>query len=172
MRVALYLFAIVVANVVTSTFQPLQLGAMIVPAGTLLIGFTFIMRDVVQNQIGRCKTYYVIVVSLVISAVSAHFLGDALWIVFASAVSFTVSETCDTEIYTRLKTTMSKRILYSGLVGGLLDSSIFVIVGLSPIGAGFVPWDAVPQAIAGQVIVKSVLQLAGASIVKYKFERA
>ncbi|MNH45116.1 hypothetical protein D3C79_1074790 [compost metagenome] len=67
-------------------------------------------------------------------------------------------------------------MLYSGIVGGFLDSAIFVIIGLSPIGAGFVPWEAVPYAILGQMIIKFIMQLIGASIIfkgfglKYKEE--
>lgn len=58
-------------------------------------------------------------------------------IVAASALSFVIAETADTEIYTRLKLPMAWRVFYSGIVGGLFDSVIFVIVGLSPLGAGF-----------------------------------
>ena len=85
-------------------------------------------------------------------------------IVIASALSFLVAETTDTEIYSRLKLPMSWRVFYSGLVGGLLDSVIFVIIGLSPLGANFLPWEAVPAAILGQVIVKTIIQGLGAII--------
>ncbi|RKJ49000.1 VUT family protein, partial [Butyricicoccus sp. 1XD8-22] len=73
-------------------------------------------------------------------------------------------ETADTEIYTRLKLPMAWRVFYSGIVGGLFDSVVFVIVGLSPLGAGFLPWEAVPAAIVGQVIVKTIIQMIGALI--------
>ena len=79
-------------------------------------------------------------------------------------MSFLVAETTDTEIYTRLKLPIAWRVLYSGIVGGFLDSVIFVIVRLSPIGAGYVPWGAVPAAIVGQIIVKTVMQMIGAII--------
>lgn len=85
-------------------------------------------------------------------------------IVAASALSFVIAETADTEIYTRLKLPMAWRVLYSGIVGGLLDSAVFVIVGLSPLGAGILPWEAVPTAILGQIIVKTIIQLFGALI--------
>ncbi|MFT9597765.1 MAG: VUT family protein, partial [Mesobacillus sp.] len=63
-----------------------------------------------------------------------------------------------------LKLPMSWRVFYSGLVGGLLDSIIFVVIGLSPIGANFLPWEAVPAAILGQIIVKTVIQGIGAML--------
>lgn len=169
MRVISYILSILAANVLTAALQPLQLGIFYVPVGTFLIGFTFIMRDLVQNHIGRRKTYYVILISLALSAISSYLLGDTLWVVFASALSFAISETSDTEIYSRLRLPIGYRILYSGLVGGLLDSTIFVIVGISPLGIGFVPWEAVPHAIAGQVIVKSIMQLVGALVINKFF---
>lgn len=163
-RIALYLLSIILANVITAAFAPLQLGVFIVPMGTLLIGATFIFRDLVQNKYGRKKTYLFIGTALILSALVSNFLGDTLIIVLASAVSFLLAETADTEIYSRLKLPMSWRVFYSGLVGGLLDSVVFVIIGLSPIGANFLPWEAVPAAIIGQVLVKTIIQGIGAIV--------
>ncbi|MDI2587240.1 MULTISPECIES: VUT family protein [unclassified Psychrobacillus] len=164
MRILFYLISIVTANVVTAAFAPLQLGVFIVPMGTLLIGATFIFRDLVQNKYGRAKTYLFIIVALGLSALVSFMLGDTLLIVVASALSFVIAETADTEIYTRLKLPMAWRVFYSGIVGGFLDSVIFVIIGLSPLGANFLPWEAVPFAILGQVIVKTIIQMFGALI--------
>jgi queuosine precursor transporter len=164
MRILLYLVSIIAANVVTAKFAPLNLGIFIVPMGTLLIGATFIFRDLVQNQYGRKKTYGFIGLALILSAIFSYSLGDTLLIVVASALSFAIAETSDTEIYSRLKLPMAWRVFYSGLVGGLLDSVIFVIIGLSPLGAGFLPWEAIPYAIAGQVLVKTIIQGLGAVV--------
>ena len=167
MRVIFYLFAIVLANVITASFNPLILGIFIIPYGSFLIGATFVLRDLVQNKYGKKKTYLFIGLALLLSAISSYLLGDTLWIVFASAVSFAVSETSDTEIYSRIKSSISKRILYSGIVGGILDSTIFVVIGLSPLGAGFVPWDAVWMAILGQIIIKIVMQFLGIIVLQF-----
>jgi queuosine precursor transporter len=164
MRIILYLISIVTANVITAGFAPLHFGIFIIPMGTLLVGATFILRDIVQNKYGKAKTYVFIGTALLLSALVSYYLGDTLLITFASAISFAVSETTDTEIYSRLKLPMSWRVFYSGIVGGFLDSVIFVIIGLSPFGANFLPWVAVPAAIAGQVIVKTIIQGLGAII--------
>jgi queuosine precursor transporter len=164
-RILLYLISIVAANVVTAAFTPLIMGIFIVPMGTFLIGATFIFRDLVQNKYGRKKTYMFIGIALLVSAVVSSFLGDTLIIVLASAVTFAIAETTDTEIYSRLKLPMSLRVLYSGIVGGILDSAIFVVLGLSPLGANFLPWEAVPAAILGQVIVKTIIQGIAALII-------
>nr|WP_246042364.1 VUT family protein [Cohnella pontilimi] len=165
--IALYLLAIALANVITASNDPILWGKLIIPAGSFLIGATFILRDLVQNALGRKNTYLAIGGAMVLSAVTSYALGDTLWIVVASAATFLCSETADTEIYTRLKLPMSLRVMYSGVVGGVLDSVIFVIVGLSPLGAGILPWSLVGYAIAGQIIVKLVLQFAGALIVQF-----
>ena len=164
MRIVLYLVSIILANVITAAFAPLQFWVFIVPMGTLLIGATFIFRDLVQNKYGRKKTYLLIGIALLLSAVVSFLLGDTLIIVLASAISFLLAETTDTEIYSRLKLPMSLRVFYSGLVGGFLDSVVFVIIGLSPIGANFLPWEAVPAAIIGQLVVKTVIQGLGAIV--------
>ncbi len=163
-RVILYLLFIVTANVVTASMAPFTFGVFIVPMGTFFIGVTFILRDLVQNKYGRKKTYMLIGLALLLSAVVSASLGDTLLIVCASALSFLISESADTEIYSRLHLPMAWRVFYSGLVGGILDSAVFVIIGLSPLGANMLPWEAVPAAIVGQMIVKTVLQLLGALV--------
>lgn len=165
MLIALYLAAIVAANVLTAALLPFDLGPFIVPAGSFLIGATFILRDLVQNRYGRAVTYKYIGLALLLSGVTSYLLGDPLTITLASAVAFAISETTDTEIYTRLKMPLSWRVLYSGVVGGALDSAAFVVVGLSPLGAGILPWEAIPLAILGQVVVKTVMQTLGAAII-------
>lgn len=165
--IALYLLAIVLANVVTAGLDPVEWGKLIIPAGSFLIGATFILRDLVQRAIGRPRTYAAIGAAMVLSAASSYALGDTLWITAASAVTFLCSETADTEIYTRLRLPLSFRVLYSGIVGGVIDSAIFVVIGLSPLGAGFLPWDMVGYAIAGQILVKVAMQGIGALAVHY-----
>jgi uncharacterized PurR-regulated membrane protein YhhQ (DUF165 family) len=163
--VLLYLTAIVSANVVTAAFAPISIGMLLVPAGSLLIGVTFILRDLVQRAVGRRNTYIAIGIAMVLSAITSNLLGDTLWIVFASAITFLASETTDTEIYSRLKMPLSYRVLYSGVVGGVVDSVLFILIGLSPIGSGILPWEAVGYAILGQILVKTIIQFIGALLV-------
>lgn len=165
--VFLYIASIITANILSSAFSPVAIGPFMISLGTFLIGITFVLRDIVQNRYGRTKVYLIIVSSLLLSALSSQLLGDTLAIVLASAAAFAVSETTDTEIYSRLKMPMAVRVFWSGFAGGILDSSVFVILGLSPIGAGFLPWAAVPMAIMGQIIFKTVLQGAGAGFIAW-----
>lgn len=166
MQVFLYLLSIVAANIITAKFAPLIVGVFIIPYGSFLIGITFILRDLTQNKIGRKKTYLVITTALILSGITSYLLGDGLYIVTASLIAFLISETTDTEIYTRLKMKMEYRVLYSGLVGGLLDSIVFVVIGLSPIGAGFLTWEQVTAAIVAQVLVKTIMQFLGVAVIR------
>jgi uncharacterized PurR-regulated membrane protein YhhQ (DUF165 family) len=85
-------------------------------------------------------------------------LGDTAHVAAASVVAFFVSEAADTEIFTRARRSLAARILLSGIVGGCLDSVLFVILGLSPVGAGIISWESVPSAVLGQMLVKLVVQ--------------
>ena len=93
-----------------------------------------------------------------------------LYITVASGLAFIVSEIVDTEIYSRVKSAMYKRVIYSGIFGGILDSTIFVIIGLSPLTTGIIAWSLVIYAIVGQISVKIIMQFIGAGII-YKFNK-
>lgn len=164
--VVLYIASVVAANVITANTAPLQVTVLntlfIVTWGTWFIGATFFLRDAVQVRYGRATAYQAIGAALLFSLVFSIWNGDVFWIVVASALAFGVSEALDTEIFTRYHSTLARRVLVSGLFGGLLDSALFVVVGLSPLTTGFVPWSAVPAAILGQWVVKSALQAIAA----------
>lgn len=165
MSVFFYIFAILLANFLSAQFSPLQIGPFLISPGTFTIAASFVLRDLVQNKYGRKKTYYFIFLALVLSAVAARTLGDPLTIVIASACAFAASESSDTEIYSRLKLPMAWRVWWSGLAGGILDSGIFVIIGLSPLGMGFIPWPLIPAAIVGQALFKIAMQGIGAATI-------
>ena len=164
----IYLFTIIFSNIITASFNPLNILGLLVPCGSVFIGLTFILRDLCQEKYGRKNIYKLIVLAMIFSAIGSFILGDSLMVVFASCVSFLISESCDTEIYTRLKLPMHLRVMYSGIVGGFLDSVAFVILGLSPIGAGMLSWALVPSAICGQILFKVLMQFIGCLFIKYR----
>lgn len=162
MTVLLYVAAIVAANVVTAATAPTELGPFLVPAGTWVVAATFVLRDAVQVRHGRRVAYAAIAAALVASAVTSALLSDTLAVVVGSAAAFAVSESLDTEVFTRLRVGLAGRVLASGVVGAVADSVIFAVVALSPIWSGLVPWSALPNVIAGQLIVKAALQVLAA----------
>lgn len=166
MIVILYIAVIVIANIVTANLPPIEAGPFLIPAGTLFVGLAFILRDFTQLKLGKSRTYTVILIALMISAMTSATIGDPLHIVIASAAAFTLSETVDTEIFSRWKGSLSSRVALSGIMGGMIDSTVFVILGLSPIGIGAISWELVPLAIAGQLIAKTILAYLGGLIVQ------
>lgn len=168
-RPTLYILAVVISNFLAAYFMPLELGVFLIPWGTFFIGLTFVFRDLVQLQLGRTKTYYVIAIALLISIAMSIFYGDMFFVTLASALSFLFSEVADTEIFTRFKVGFYKRIMASGIVGGIIDSAVFIVIGLSPIFTGILTWEQVPYAIAGQFIVKTLMQAIALAIIHYGF---
>lgn len=157
MKIILYISAIIAANLITAAVAPAHIAGLIVPAGSWLIGLTFILRDWVQHEHGRKVTYLVIGTALFLSGICSILLNDGLQIVLASAAAFLISETTDTEVYTRLNVPVHLRVFWSGVAGGILDSVVFVLISGFP-----------PQAIIGQAVVKVILQAIGAAVLKWR----
>lgn len=161
--ILLYLTIIVASNVITAMFPPFALfnGLLLIPAGSVFVGATFILRDFVQVRYGKRITYVAIATATILSATISWAVGDTAFIAAASVFAFLVSESIDTEIFSRTKKSFAWRVALSGIVGGITDSVIFVILGLSPIGAAMLTWDQIPYAIFGQAITKAVVQPIG-----------
>ena len=168
-RPIFYILAIIIANFITAYFAPLVLGVFIIPWGTVFVGLTFVFRDLVQLQYGRRKTYYIIALALSISVLMSIFYGDMLPITLASALSFILSEVVDTEIFTRFKARFYNRIMMSGIFGGIVDSLVFIIIGLSPLFTGILTWEQVPYAMLGQFTFKTLSQLITLIVIHYGF---
>lgn len=158
--------SIVAANVLTAKFSPFVLfdGRIIIPVGSVLIGATFLLRDVVQIRHGKREAYTMIFVALVLSAVISAMMGDTASVAIASALSFLLSESIDTEIFSRMRRSVRLRMLASGVIGGGVDSAVFVTIGLGPIGTGALTWEQVPFAIIGQAAIKAVVQVAAIGV--------
>lgn len=167
---SLYLLTIIMANLMTAKFDPVRLfgGALIFPVGSVFAGAVFALRDLVQMKHGKTATYKLITWAAALSAILSVLLGDTAHVAAASIAAFFVSEAVDTEIFSRLRKPLATRILLSGILGGCLDSALFVMIGLSPIGANMLTWAAVPSAIAGQMLVKILVQLPAAGFAFFK----
>ena len=166
----LYLLLIVATNIVTAAIEPLSIagGALIVPAGSLFAGAVFVLRDLVQLKHGKSTAYTLILLATILSAGMSIAQGDVAHIAFASSAAFFLSESADTEIFSRVHKPLYTRIALSGIIGGLLDSTVFVVLGLSPIGTGALPWGTVPSAVAGQILVKTCVQMIAAACLLLK----
>ena len=157
-----YIGAIIAANVITAGTTPFELDliwTMAVPYGTFFIGLTFILRDIIQIAFGRAAAYGAIATAVAASAVVSGALGDTLAVVAGSAVAFAISESADTEVFTRLRARVPLRIATSGIVGSALDSVLFAVIALSPLWSNIVAWEHLHKVIIGQFLVKAAMQL-------------
>jgi uncharacterized PurR-regulated membrane protein YhhQ (DUF165 family) len=161
-----YVGVFAAASIVTAHTMPAEVGPFLVTWGTWIIGVTFVLRDAVHLAYGKRTAYLAIAGALVIAAVTSALLGDPLAIVLGSALAIAISESLDTEVFARWRGRLSSRIAISGLIGSVFDSVVFVLVALSPWTTGIVPWDAIPNVIAGQILAKGAVQLIAAAVVR------
>ena len=152
--------SIVAANAATAQYAPWHVAGVVIPAGTWMIGFVFVTRDLVQLAFGRSAAYLAMAAGLVVNAGASVHYGDLRWITAGSACAFAVSAVVDTETFTRYRHRLVARVLAAGVASGALDSLVFVVVALSPLTLGFVTWGDVPRVIAAQVIVKALVVTA------------
>lgn len=146
----LYVFFIVLADVLAAKWIiPLPFG-LFVPAGVFAIAPIFTLRDQIHRNYGAKKVAILILVASAISLGISVLLGNALLgkVTIASVIAFIISEYADTWIYhlTRNQTWMN-RVLKSNAVSTLLDSIIFITLAF-----GFI----LPL-ILGQYIVKMLI---------------
>lgn len=120
------------------------------PSGVLFVGLALFLRDVVQDQLGRRWVAGAIVVGAALSyGLSAPFVA------IASGVAFLLSEVADAVVYTPLRHDHKPlAVLLSGVVGGLVDSAIFLWLAFGSLAF-----------IAGQWVGKTEMTLLCAAVV-------
>lgn len=150
---ATYMFSIVAANWLTSTFGLMPIGfGLSVTAGTLAAGFALVARDGVQISCGKRLAVAAIIVGTLLSVVTS-----TPAIALASGIAFLVSEFVDLAVFTPLRQhTLSGAVLVSSVVSAPVDTVLFLSI------AGFgVTW----QAVVGQFIVKTAIALVAATVI-------
>lgn len=165
----IYILLIVIANLLTANIEPLNISLFIIPCGTLFIGFTFIVRDILQKKVGHKKIYLYIFLAMLINFLMSIINKDLFYITLASMLAFIFSETIDTEIYTKFKNKcFGDRIILSGIFSSFIDSIIFVVIGLSPLTTNILSWNLIFYTIIGQYLFKLIIQIIVGIIYKIK----
>jgi len=119
----LYLASIVAVNFAFSYLPMIQLPLdQAIPAGTLLVGFIFVLRDYAQREIG-----FRIYLAMLLGVIVSYVMADP-FVAVASAVAFGVSELVDALIFTVTKKPMRERILISSAASTPIDSAIFLLM--------------------------------------------
>jgi hypothetical protein len=145
----LYLLSIVCANILVIYFGIISIGPLDVPAGAVVVGITFTLRDIVQQVYGKFKCWWWMISAALISALFSPTVA------LASVSAFLISEAIDWLIFSTVKGSARKRSILSNVFGTPLDSLVFV-----PMVFGWV-W----PAIIGQAVVKLVSSLVVVFIV-------
>jgi uncharacterized PurR-regulated membrane protein YhhQ (DUF165 family) len=136
-----YIGALVAANWATSHYGLIPVGfGQTATAGTFAAGVALMMRNVVQDHLGR---YAVVVAVLFGSLISA--LTSAPAIALASGCAVLISELADTAVYTPLrKRGWVRAVIPATLLGALLDTVVFLSL------AGLPVWPQVPGQLVGK----------------------
>jgi len=119
-----YIGSIVLVNWAFSVVPVIKLpwGQMFTPL-TFVVGFTFILRDYAQREIGSKKVLGAMVVGVGLS----YFMASP-FVATASATAFALSELVDWGCFTFTKKPFADRILISSAVGTPVDSVVFLVM--------------------------------------------
>jgi hypothetical protein len=119
------------------------------PSGVLMIGLALFLRDLVQRTYGRKVTLIAIAIGVLLS----YAVNPA--VATASAIAFACGELADFAVYTKLrKKTLIGAVVSSGIVGGFIDSFIFLQIAFG----STMYWQ-------GQVIGKTQMALLGGLLI-------
>jgi len=120
-----YVGSILAANWLIETFGIVPIGlGLAAPAGVFAAGFSFTLRDLVQDRLGRAWTIGAIGAGGLLSLVIAD-----PFVAGASALAFLVSEAADMAIYTPLRERgWTRAVVASNAAGSLVDSIAFLLL--------------------------------------------
>lgn len=124
-----YIATIVAANFLIQHFGFVSVGfGLTAAAGTYAAGAALLMRDVVQDSLGRLAVLGGIAAGAALTATTAPSLA------VASAGAFLVAELADMAVYTPLrKRGWVKAVVTSNIVGAVVDTIVFLHLAGFPV---------------------------------------
>lgn len=139
---AAYAAAIVAANWLTAHHGLVPVGfGLTATAGTYSAGAALMLRNLVQDALGRRFVVLAIAAGAALSALTSPALA------LASGVAFGISELADTAVYTPLRRSgWTRAVLPASLLGALLDSLLFLSIAGFPVTT---------RGVAGQLVGKT-----------------
>jgi uncharacterized PurR-regulated membrane protein YhhQ (DUF165 family) len=139
-----YVAAVLAANWTTAHLGFVSVGfGLAATAGTYAAGATFLLRDLIQDALGRRAVFGAIVAGAALSAAVAP-----AQLALASGVTFLISEAADFAVYTPLRRRgWARAVLASNLVGAVIDTLVFLSAAGFPLTV---------QVVGGQLIGKIV----------------
>jgi uncharacterized PurR-regulated membrane protein YhhQ (DUF165 family) len=137
-----YVAAIVAANWLTNRYGLVPIGfGLLVTAGTFAAGLCLLVRNLGQDVLGR-----LVILGLMVVGVALSYWLASAQLAEASAAAFALSELTDMTVYTALrKRGMSRALVAAALLGGLVDTLVFLHIAGFPVTA---------DSVTGQMLVK------------------
>jgi uncharacterized PurR-regulated membrane protein YhhQ (DUF165 family) len=129
-----FLACILAANYITTRLGMVPIGfGLTATAGTYLAGASFVLRDTIQDTMGRR-----VALGLIILGAGLSFAVSAPQIAIASGVAFAFSETADMAIYTPLRRMGYVRAaIASNIAGAIVDTFLFLSIAGFPIAGAW-----------------------------------
>lgn len=149
----LYFLVGILATLVTVWFKPLDFGIIAIPPSSWVMGFTFLLITIIAERYGDKVASKMIWILLALTSIICFILGYSQMLVLASGVAFVAGQFATKSLYN-----LTRNSLTSSMTGSMIDAIIWILLGLSPIGIGSVPWDMFIFAVAGQVLVQFIMQ--------------
>lgn len=148
-----FLACIVAANYVTTRYGMIPVGfGLTATAGTYLAGVMFVLRDSLQDAVGRGRTLGLIAAGALLSYVVAD-----PFIALASGVAFLLSELVDLGIYSPLRRRGYVRAAAaSNAAGMVVDTFLFLWIAGFPV---------IAASVSGQLVGKATVTAAAIAIV-------
>jgi len=129
-----YALTIVAANYLTTRYGMVPVGfGLVTTAGTFAAGAALLLRDVVQDTLGRAW----VLVGIATGALLTWATSPALAV--ASATAFLVAESADMAVYTPLRDRgWARAVLASNAFGAVVDTILFLLLAGFPVTAATV----------------------------------
>lgn len=171
----MYIALVVVANLVTIFYKPTILLGLVVPPSSWFMGFTFLLINLISKYESKRFTGSLIWIGLGLTSLICFAQSLPQSIVVASGLAFITSQWLSNFLYKYWTTKTNPYGLHpnyswinpaASFIGSTMDATIWIILGLSPLGIGSVSWIEVPLAVLGQVIVQGILQLVASKFLQ------
>jgi len=189
LAISMYIAFQIFADILSTKIALLPLLNLAVDGGTIIYPLTFTVRDFVHKTLGKKIARQVVVIAGILNIVMVGLFwligklpADVSWgyqeaymsilmpvarITLASIIAEVFSELIDTEIFSRIYKKFGQKdilaVLVSNGVALVVDSFIFGFVAF----AGALPMEVVWQIILANVLIKGVMSLLSAPVIKW-----